>query len=27
MGWSRDQVVTDIVNQYEHHVHFLQSIR
>lgn len=27
MGWSRDQVVTDIVNQYEHHVHFLQSLR
>lgn len=27
MGWSKDQVITDIVNQYEHHMHFLQSLR
>ena len=27
MGWSKDQLITDVVNQYEQHVHFLQSIR
>lgn len=27
MGWSRDQVVLDILQQYERHLHFLKQIR
>ena len=27
MGWSRDQVIADIVSQYEKHMHFLHMVR
>ncbi|MCH9690697.1 MAG: choline BCCT transporter BetT [Gammaproteobacteria bacterium] len=27
MGWSKDQVISDIVNQYEKHMHFLHMVR
>ena len=27
MGWSEDQVVVDILNQYENHLHFLHTVR
>lgn len=27
MGWSADQVVVDILNQYETHLHFLHTVR
>lgn len=27
MGWTQEQVVTDIVNQYETHLHFLHTVR
>ena len=27
MGWSREQVVLDILNQYETHLHFLHAVR
>ena len=27
MGWSKDQVIADIVSQYEKHMHFLHMVR
>lgn len=27
MGWTADQVVVDILNQYENHLHFLHTVR
>jgi choline/glycine/proline betaine transport protein len=27
MGWTREQVVLDILNQYEDHLHFLHTLR
>jgi len=27
MGWSHEQVVVDILNQYENHLHFLHTVR
>lgn len=27
MGWSKEQVISDIVNQYEKHLHFLHMVR
>jgi choline/glycine/proline betaine transport protein len=27
MGWSRDQIIGDILNQYESHLHFLYLVR
>jgi choline/glycine/proline betaine transport protein len=27
MGWTREQVAMDVLNQYSQHVQFLQSIR
>jgi len=27
MGWSRDQLITDLVEQYEKHLHFLHLLR
>ena len=27
MGWSEEQVIVDILNQYEDHLHFLHTIR
>lgn len=27
MGWSRDQVISDIIDQYEKHMHFLHMVR
>ncbi len=27
MGWSRDDVIGDIIDQYEKHLHFLHIVR
>lgn len=27
MGWTQEQVVVDILNQYENHLHFLHTVR
>ena len=27
MGWSEEQVIVDILNQYEDHLHFLHTVR
>lgn len=27
MGWTRDQLITDILDQYERHLHYLHTIR
>ena len=27
MGWSRDEVIDDILDQYERHMHFLHVVR
>jgi len=27
MGWSKEQVLVDILKQYEDHLHFLQQLR
>ena len=27
MGWSKEQVIADIVSQYEKHLHFLHMVR
>ncbi|MEK9586537.1 MAG: choline transporter, partial [Halieaceae bacterium] len=27
MGWSQEQVIVDILNQYEEHLHFLHTVR
>jgi choline/glycine/proline betaine transport protein len=27
MGWSQEQVIVDILNQYEDHLHFLHTVR
>ena len=27
MGWSQEQVIVDILNQYENHLHFLHKLR
>ena len=27
MGWNEEQVVGDILNQYENHLHFLHTVR
>jgi choline/glycine/proline betaine transport protein len=27
MGWSEDQVIVDVIDQYEKHMHFLQGVR
>ena len=27
MGWSEEQVVVDMLNQYENHLHFLHTVR
>ncbi|ADH85754.1 choline/carnitine/betaine transporter [Desulfurivibrio alkaliphilus AHT 2] len=27
MGWSKDYVISDVLEQYERHVHFLQAVR
>ncbi|MGK4546948.1 hypothetical protein, partial [Pseudomonas aeruginosa] len=27
MGWSRDGVIGDILDQYERHMHFLHVVR
>ncbi|MNC79904.1 High-affinity choline transport protein [compost metagenome] len=27
MGWSRDEVIDDILDQYEQHMHFLHVVR
>ncbi|MCG8476413.1 MAG: BCCT family transporter, partial [Cytophagales bacterium] len=27
MGWSREQVISDIIDQYEKHMHFLHTVR
>ena len=27
MGWSRDDLINDVLDQYERHMHFLQSVR
>ena len=27
MGWTRDQVIGDIIDQYEQHMHFLEMVR
>ncbi len=27
MGWTRDQITTDVLEQYERHLHFLHMLR
>jgi choline/glycine/proline betaine transport protein len=27
MGWTREQIIADVIDQYEKHMHFLQSVR
>jgi choline/glycine/proline betaine transport protein len=27
MGWSQEQIIVDILNQYEDHLHFLHTVR
>lgn len=27
MGWTREQVIADVIDQYEKHMHFLQAVR
>ncbi|GAB6061052.1 BCCT family transporter [Desulfonatronum parangueonense] len=27
MGWTKDQIITDVVDQYEKHLHFLHAVR
>jgi len=27
MGWSREDVISDILGQYEKHMHFLHMVR
>jgi choline/glycine/proline betaine transport protein len=27
MGWSREDIINDVLDQYERHMHFLQSVR
>ena len=27
MGWSKEQIIVDILNQYEDHLHFLHTLR
>jgi choline/glycine/proline betaine transport protein len=27
MGWSEEQIIVDILNQYEDHLHFLHTVR
>ncbi len=27
MGWTREQVIADVIDQYEKHMHFLQQVR
>ncbi len=27
MGWSKEQIITDVVDQYEKHLHFLNAVR
>jgi len=27
MGWSKEQILVDILKQYEDHLHFLQQLR
>ena len=27
MGWSQEQIIVDILNQYEDHLHFLHTLR
>jgi len=27
MGWSHEQIIVDILNQYEDHLHFLHTVR
>ncbi|NLL51799.1 MAG: hypothetical protein GX248_03740 [Peptococcaceae bacterium] len=27
MGWSKEQIITDLLDQYEKHIHFLNVIR
>ena len=27
MGWSRDQIISDVIDQYEKHIHFLHLVR
>ncbi|SDB59308.1 choline/glycine/proline betaine transport protein [Desulfonatronum thiosulfatophilum] len=27
MGWTKDQIITDVVDQYEKHLHFLHTVR
>jgi len=27
MGWTRDQLIEDVLSQYERHLHFLHLVR
>jgi choline/glycine/proline betaine transport protein len=27
MGWTMEQIITDVVDQYEKHLHFLHAVR